>query len=285
MNLPVGQRSRGVVLSPTGQAKLQNRMLQLDIERYAVQEFVRRSQLVEGQGLHPATIRKILRCQGVDKDSIALVFKAVDLQLELEDYTGARRVLEIGAGERGSRGAEEQRSKEEFTSHNQRDWGEAVDVTLFCGRLAEVATLQEWVLNDKCRLVALLGGGGIGKTTLVTKLAEQIQDQFEFLVWRSLRNAPPLTDLLDDLLKFLSSQQVSDLPSTTAGKLSKLMEYLRQHRCLLVLDNLETLMQDDTYAGKFQGEYEGYGELLRRVGEVSHRSCVLMGAMRFCQIQ
>ncbi|BAZ49303.1 WD-40 repeat-containing protein [Nostoc sp. NIES-4103] len=276
MDLPTGQRSRGVVLSPTGQAKLQNRMLQLEIERYAVQELVRRSQLVEGQGLHPATIRKILRCQGVDKDSIALVFKAVNLQLELEDYTGARRVLEIGAREQESQGAGEEIIPSSVDSALCYDWGEAVDVTLFCGRSAEISTLQQWVLNDHCRLVALLGNGGIGKTTLVTKLAKEIQDQFEFLVWRSLRNAPPLSELLDDLLKFLSSQQTTELPNTTAGKLSKLMEYLRQHRCLLVLDNLETLMQDGTYAGSFQTEYEGYGELLRCVGEVPHRSCLLL---------
>ncbi|MBD2681298.1 MULTISPECIES: NB-ARC domain-containing protein [Nostoc] len=285
MDLPTGQRVRGVVLSPKGQAKLQNRMLQLEIERYAVQELVRRSQLVEGQGLHPATIRKILRCQGVDKDSIALVFKAVNLQLELEDYTGARRVLELGgaegvleaggaggAGEQGSRGAEEKIT----SSAAIKDWGEAVDVTLFCGRLAEISNLQQWVLSDRCRLVALLGNGGIGKTTLVTKLAEQIQDQFEFLIWRSLRNAPLLPELLDDVLKVLSSQQTIELPSTTAGKISKLIEYLRQHRCLLVLDNWETLMQDGSYAGSFQPEYEGYGELLRRVGEVAHQSCLLI---------
>ncbi|MEI2583986.1 hypothetical protein [Scytonema sp. PRP1] len=94
MDLAVGQRSRGVVLSPKGQTKLENRMRQLEIERYPVQEFVRRSQL-EGQGLHPATIRKILRGQGVDKDSIAMVFKAVGLQMELEDYTGARQSLNV----------------------------------------------------------------------------------------------------------------------------------------------------------------------------------------------
>ncbi|MBD2503304.1 WD40 domain-containing protein [Anabaena azotica] len=278
MDLPTGQRVRGVVLSPTGQAKLQNRMLQLEIERYAVQELVRRSQLVEGQGLHPATIRKILRCQGVDKDSIALVFKAVNLQLEVEDYTGARRVLEL-AGEQGSSGAEEQGSRgAEETTHSpvNYDWGEAVDVTLFCGRSAEISTLQQWVLNDHCRLVALLGNGGIGKTTLVTKLAEEIQNQFEFLIWRSLRNAPLLSELLDDLLKVLSAQQTLELPNTTALKISKLMEYLRQHRCLLVLDNLETLMQDSSYAGSFPAEYEGYGELLRLVGEVAHQSCLLI---------
>ncbi|BCL33908.1 NACHT and WD40 repeat domain-containing protein [Nostoc sp. MS1] len=277
MDLPTGQRVRGVVLSPTGQAKLQNRMLQLEIERYAVQELVRRSQLVEGQGLHPATIRKILRCQGVDKDSIALVFKAVNLQLEVEDYTGARRVIEL-VEEPGGQGAGETTYSPLPTPHSpvNHDWGEAVDVTLFCGRTAETSTLQQWVLNDRCRLITILGNGGIGKTTLVTKLAEDIQNQFEFLIWRSLRNAPLLEELLDDLLKVLSSQQTTELPSTSAGKISKLIEYLRQHRCLLVLDNLETLMQDGSYAGSFSAEYEGYGELLRRIGEVAHQSCLLI---------
>lgn len=125
-------------------------------------------------------------------------------------------------------------------------------------------------------MVALFGSGGIGKTTLVTKLAEQLQDQFEFVIWRSLRHAPPLTNLLEDLLKFLSPQQAAQLPETTGGKLSKLMEYLREHRCLIVLDNLETLMQSGTYAGTFQTDYKGYGELLRNIGEVPHRSCLLL---------
>ena len=279
MDLPVGQRSRGVVLSPKGQIKLENRMRELEIERYPVQEFVRRSQL-EGQGLHPATIRKILRGQGVDKDSIALVFKAVGLQMELEDYTGARQSLNVRIT------SQEVSEQEDKSPQGQgqlppsplplTDWGEAVDVSFFCGRSQELATLQQWILQEHCRLVALFGSGGIGKTTLVTKLAEQLQDKFEFVIWRSLRHAPPLTNLLEDLLKFLSPQQAAQLPETTGGKLSKLMEYLREHRCLIVLDNLETLMQSGTYAGTFQTDYKGYGELLRNIGEVPHQSCLLL---------
>ncbi len=118
--------------------------------------------------------------------------------------------------------------------------------------------------------------GGIGKTTLATKLAEQVQDQFEFLIWRSLLNAPTLTELLDDLLKFLSDQQMTDLPETIAAKFSKLMEYLRQHRCLVVLDNMETLLAGRNLHGTVLGDYRGYSELLRRVGEISHKSCFLV---------
>ena len=50
--------------------------------------------------------------------------------------------------------------------------------------------------------------GGIGKTALSVRLGEQVQDEFEVLVWRSLRNAPPVEELLRDVIGVLSDQQV-----------------------------------------------------------------------------
>ncbi|BAZ10952.1 WD-repeat protein [Calothrix sp. NIES-4071] len=57
------------------------------------------------------------------------------------------------------------------------DWGEAVDVSVFYGRAQELATLEEWIINDNCRLIVLLGMGGIGKTSLSVKLAQKLLKQ------------------------------------------------------------------------------------------------------------
>jgi flagellar biosynthesis GTPase FlhF len=74
------------------------------------------------------------------------------------------------------------------------DWGEAIDVSIFYGRTNELNQLQKWVIQDKCRLIALLGMGGIGKTALSVKLAQLAQDSFEFVIWHSLRDSPPPTN-------------------------------------------------------------------------------------------
>lgn len=150
------------------------------------------------------------------------------------------------------------------------DWGEAIDVSVFYGRAEELNTLTQWIEQEHCRLVALLGMGGMGKSSLAAKLAHQLQDQFEYVIWRSLRNAPPLDVLLADLVTFLSGQQ------DTQAKPERLLYWLRTHRCLVILDNLETLMQAGDRAGYYQPDYEAYGGLLRLIGESMHQSCVIL---------
>ncbi|MBW4621079.1 MAG: NACHT domain-containing protein [Cyanosarcina radialis HA8281-LM2] len=162
-------------------------------------------------------------------------------------------------------------------SKKRLDWGEAPLLPTFYGRTNELEKLKKWILQDKDPLVILLGIGGIGKTTLAVKLVEEIQGEFEYVIWRSLRSpSPPLADLLADIINFFSQQQRTNLPETVEGKLSLLMERLRQHRCLLILDNAESLMQGDKFAGTYQTGYEDYRELWRRVGTERHKSCLLL---------
>ena len=72
-----------------------------------------------------------------------------------------------------------------------QDWGEAPDTAGFVGRLDQLALLRQWVLQEDSRLVAVLGFGGIGKTSLAAAAAQQWSTSFERVYWRSLRNAPP----------------------------------------------------------------------------------------------
>lgn len=156
------------------------------------------------------------------------------------------------------------------------DWGEAIDVAIFYGREQELGRLHQWVGGDRCRLVTLLGMGGMGKTSLSVKFAETMQTEFEGVIWRSLRNAPPLDELLTVLIQFLAQQQEKDLPDTLSGKLTRLIELFRRSRCLVVLDNFDAVLQSGRWAGTYRAGYEGYGELLRHVGEMAHQSCLVL---------
>ncbi|PZV14001.1 MAG: hypothetical protein DCF20_13885 [Pseudanabaena sp.] len=161
-------------------------------------------------------------------------------------------------------------------SSSNQDWGEVVDVTFFYGRGAELDVLEKWVDRDRCRLVALLGMGGLGKTSLSVKLAQKLQDKFDFVVWRSLNNAKTPSEMLTAVIHFLSQQRETPETTDINALISRLMEYLQRYRCLLVLDNFESVLKDEAQAGAYRKDYEGYGSLLRRVGEVSHRSCVMI---------
>ena len=103
-----------------------------------------------------------------------------------------------------------------------------------------------------------------------------MQDGFEWVIWRSLRNAPPIEDLLVDLIQGLSQQQEIQLPERLDGKIRRLIQYLRTYRCLLLLDNAESVLQSGDRTGRYQPGYEGYGQLLRCVGESAHSSCIIL---------
>jgi transcriptional regulator with XRE-family HTH domain len=156
-----------------------------------------------------------------------------------------------------------------------QDWGEAPDVLGFVGRADELTQLRHWVLEERCRMVAVLGFGGIGKTILAARLARQEAASFERVYWRSLRNVPPADDWLAGAIGFLSDQQIVPPPAESA-RTAALMQLLRTRRCLLVLDNAETLFEPGQREGRYRVGMDAYGRLLQAVGESPHQSCLLL---------
>ncbi len=157
------------------------------------------------------------------------------------------------------------------------DWEDApTDIQPFCGRTSEIAQLAEWIVIDRCKMVTILGIGGIGKTSVAVKLSTQIQDQFSFVIWRSLREAPFLNQLLGDIIQVLSCHTITELPNTSPKRIAALLNCLKEQRCLLVLDNIEAIMTPGEYVGNYREGYHNYGELFHRLGTSIHQSCTLL---------
>ena len=156
------------------------------------------------------------------------------------------------------------------------EWGDALDVPSFYGREQELATLSRWMMQERCRVVSVVGLGGIGKSALVTSAMHQLADHFQFVIFRSLRDAPSCDALLEGCLQVLAPESLAQAPQSLERRLSLLLEELRTSRVLLVLDNLESLLAEGEVRGHLRPGFEAYGHLLRQVAQTAHQSCLLL---------
>jgi WD40 repeat protein len=257
------KRNRGVLLTLQGWQKFQEAVDKLEqqenlSEKFTLGELGKRTRLDGG------TIAKILnREEGVDRRTLEQVFKALNLVLDKSDYTKPNLEEKNGGGS---------------TDNLQVALQGMPDVPVFYGRTEELASLEQCLLDDRCRLVAILGMGGIGKTSLAVKLVERIQDEFDYFIWHSLHNAPPLADIVRSLIQLLSSQQQLEvvLPQNINAGISQLIHCFSEYRCLIILDNAEAILSSGDKAGRYREGYEDYGELFRQIGEQRHQSCLLL---------
>lgn len=163
-----------------------------------------------------------------------------------------------------------------FTNNCYQDWGEAIDVSLFYGRTEELDKLETWILKDKCRLVEILGITGVGKTALSVKLAERIQKYFDFVICDRLHSSLSVGEIITKIFKKLSVQQQIIFPDNIYEQLSLFLQYLKQHRCLLVLNNFEEIIKNNNENISDYYRYQEYGEMLRLLGEERHNSCLVI---------
>lgn len=112
------------------------------------------------------------------------------------------------------------------------------EMTSFVGRERELTDIEIQLNQPMCRLLTVLGPGGVGKTRLAQAIGRQMADSYLDGVWfvplASLSSADFLETAVADAIGFSFSGNQSPR--------DQLLNYLSQKELLLILDNFEHLI-------------------------------------------
>ncbi len=153
-------------------------------------------------------------------------------------------------------------------SQTYHDLTLAPQIIEFYDQENELATISNWVFKQNTRLIAVLGLWGIGKTTLVKRFIDLNLEQFEVVIWKSLKFPKSLDLWLNDLLNTCQKEP----KESTDNKIQQLLEVLSNHKCLIVLDDFQNLFAVGQMAGNYQPEYSSYQHFLKLIAEIQHQS-------------
>ncbi|HEX2622901.1 MAG TPA: LuxR C-terminal-related transcriptional regulator [Phototrophicaceae bacterium] len=118
----------------------------------------------------------------------------------------------------------------------------ALTPTMFVGRSHEIDEIEALLDDPTCRLLTLVGPGGIGKTRLALEIASRKRDQFSDGIFAAM--LAPL-NRVDDLLTVIADATTFCFQQGHGDLHQQFFDYLyeKQNRhLLLVLDNFEHLM-------------------------------------------
>jgi predicted ATPase/DNA-binding SARP family transcriptional activator len=114
-----------------------------------------------------------------------------------------------------------------------------VQLTPFIGREMELANLTRLMENPSCRLISIIGPGGVGKTRLAVQTAlmhlHSFPDGVCFVPLDAVNSADHLAESI--------SRTIGLVPAGGQDLQEALFDFIRLKRVLLVLDNLEHLLE------------------------------------------
>lgn len=204
--------------------------------------------------------------------------RAFDEQINKSNFVPfmRRKVSSLVEAERGELERLEFSSRIDRRQEQVCSWTTAPNIKNFFGRQQEIETLNGWSEDPDCRLIVVSGMTGSGKTTLVTKFANSIQEQFDYVIWFSLSQRPSLTELLNKYLSLIDGDRPSDDRSKELSfLLSELINCLKEKRVLLVLDGLQCILEVNDRSVSYRAEFEGYGQFLRSIVSTDHQSLLV----------
>ncbi len=168
---------------------------------------------------------------------------------------------------------------DEVAEGSPDDWGDfgIEDPPLvFRGRQEELRDLGDWVLGQRCRVVEISGLGGIGKSTLLQAWLQDPAVRQTFSIFsRNLFNPMPATQLLMEAVRHFSGQIGPIEGRDSRALVRQLLELLNRRRGLIILDNLESVL-DDGRPGRIRSEYADLEHLFLRMAQAEHQSCLIL---------
>jgi hypothetical protein len=154
----------------------------------------------------------------------------------------------------------------------------APQITNFYDRESELQNIYNWISNQSTSLISVLGLSGIGKTTLIKRFIDLHLEQFEVIIWRSLKYPKSLNLLIDDLLSVC--QQVAK--ASIGDKLNQFYNILIEKRCLIIFDDIHHIFVSGQFAGRYQGEYQDYQNFFTMIAKIEHQSNVILISQEHC---
>ncbi|MGB3510036.1 MAG: NB-ARC domain-containing protein [Microcoleaceae cyanobacterium] len=86
------------------------------------------------------------------------------------------------------------------------DRSDTPDYKTFYSRTQSINILKKWILQERNNLLVLHEMNKIGKTALALQIVKNIQDKFDYIIWQSLRDSPPLKTIQTRFIQFISNQ-------------------------------------------------------------------------------
>lgn len=136
----------------------------------------------------------------------------------------------------------------------------------FVGRDKEVRTINKLIKSDQDRIITITGAGGVGKTSIALKIAYSFlsdpQNLFDAIIWFSAKTDKltekgivPLESqirsdeqLISDILSIVDKATLENFKSANVpldSYKAHLSNIFSSQKCLLVIDNLETIIRND----------------------------------------
>lgn len=113
---------------------------------------------------------------------------------------------------------------------------------------------------------------------MVKRFVDLNLEQFEVIIWKSLKYPKPLDLLVKDLLNIIKLEE----KQTIEDQFKQLFDIFANKKCLIILDDVQNIFTPGEFAGQYQPEYHSYQNFFTLITETQHQSSLILISQEQC---